>query len=227
MEMSEKNILYCFAHPDDETFTCGGTIARFHSLGAKQTLYCATHGDAGKTGNPPVCSKEELGHVRTQELQEAAQILGIDNLILRDFGDGRLKDQPFSRLVEDIRSVLEQIRPELVITFPPSGISGHQDHKMIQKATLAAVEQISFPTKIYYIVIPESIAKLHARAVHTVPDAYVSRKIDVTAYRDKIAQALKAHKTQHLSVERAFPGVLEGDWTRLRSEEYYQLVIQK
>ncbi|MGA9175347.1 MAG: PIG-L deacetylase family protein [Thermoactinomyces sp.] len=225
--MYEKNILYCFAHPDDETFACGGTIAHFSAQGAKQTLYCATHGEAGKTGNPPVCTKEELGHVRAQELNQAIQILGINELILRDYGDGRLDAQPFAQLVDDIRSVLERIRPELVITFPPSGISGHKDHIVIQRATLTAVEQVSFPTKLYYIVIPESIAKFQARAVHFVPDAYVSRKIDVTPYREKIGKALRAHKTQHLSVERTFPGVIEGDFTRLRTNEFYQLVIQK
>ncbi|MRG28278.1 hypothetical protein GIJ05_08940 [Laceyella tengchongensis] len=52
-------------------------------------------------------------------------------------------------------------------------------------------------------------------------------KIDVTPFRAKIAQALREHKTQHLSIDRVFPGVRDGDINRLRSHEYYQLVIQK
>jgi LmbE family N-acetylglucosaminyl deacetylase len=222
-----ENILYCFAHPDDETFTCGGTIAHFAAKGAKQTLYCATRGEAGKTGNPPVCTQEELGNVRARELARALDILGIKDFILRDFGDGRLSEQPFDLIVNDLVSVMEQIRPNLVITFPPSGISGHRDHIIIQQATLEAVKKISFPTKLYYIVIPESIAKKQARPVQYVPDEYVSTKIDVTAYQEKIAKALKAHKSQHLSVEHAFPGVLSGDLSRMRTHEYFQLVIQK
>jgi LmbE family N-acetylglucosaminyl deacetylase len=122
---------------------------------------------------------------------------------------------------------MESIRPDLVITFPPSGISGHPDHKVIQRATLEAVKQSPFPTKLYYIVIPESIIHFQPTSVQTEPDAYISMKIDVRPYQKKIAEALAAHRTQHLSVERVFPGVLAGDLSRLRTHEHYQLVIQK
>jgi LmbE family N-acetylglucosaminyl deacetylase len=223
-----NSILYVFAHPDDETFTCGGTIAKFASSGkTRQVLYCATHGEAGKTGNPPVCAPFELASTRAQELERAAHILGINELILRDFGDGKLQEHPLEVLVQDIFNILEQERPDLVITFPPSGISGHSDHKVIQQATLEAVRKTSFPTKLYYIVIPESIVHFSKRSVHTVPDEYVSMKIDVTAYRKQIAEALKQHRTQHLSIERVFPGVLEGKIDDLRTYEHFQLVIQK
>ncbi|MFC7442157.1 PIG-L deacetylase family protein [Laceyella putida] len=222
-----QHVLYCFAHPDDETFTCGGTIARFSAEGVQQTLYCATRGEAGKTGQPPLCTQEELGDVRTQELARALDVLGMNECILRDYGDGRLAKLPFHQLVDDLSKIMEQIRPDLVITFPPSGISGHRDHQIIQQATLEAVKKTLFPTKLYYIVIPESIAHLHPGKIHTTPDEYVSMTIDVTPYREKIAQALREHKTQHLSIDRVFPGVREGDLTRLRTHEHFQLVIQK
>jgi LmbE family N-acetylglucosaminyl deacetylase len=222
-----KKVLYCFAHPDDETFACGGTIARFAESGAYQVLYCATRGEAGKTGNPPVCTPEELGTCRAKELENAARILGISELILRNHGDGRLHELPRDKLVSDIRSVLESVRPDLVITFPPSGISGHRDHQVIQQATLAAVRETPFPTKLYYIVIPESIIHLHPRKVHATPDEYVSMSIDVNPWRETIAQALRAHRSQHLSVESVFPGVLAGDLGSIRTREYYQLAMQK
>ncbi|MGA8943011.1 MAG: PIG-L deacetylase family protein, partial [Thermoactinomyces sp.] len=218
--MSEiQHILYVFAHPDDETFCCGGTICHFHQLGMNQTLFCATHGEAGKTGNPPLCTQAELGTVRLQELQTALSILGMDQLVIKNWGDGRLSQQPFTSIVKQLQSVMEDIRPDLVITFPPSGISGHPDHKIIQKATVAAIQKISFPTKLYYIVIPESIARFYPVPILSAPDEYVSKKIDVTPYHQKIAQALSAHKTQHLSVERVFPGVLSGRTGQLRKYE--------
>jgi N-acetylglucosamine malate deacetylase 2 len=222
-----QQVLYCFAHPDDETFTCGGTIARFHADDVRQTLYCATRGEAGKTGQPPLCTQEELGDVRAQELARACDVLGIDECILRDYGDGQLSQLPFQQLVDDLFKIMESIRPDLIITFPPSGISGHLDHQIIQQATLEAVKKTTFPTKLYYIVIPESIAHLHSGKIHATPDEYVSMKIDVTPFRASIAQALREHKTQHLSIDRVFPGVRDGDISRLRSHEYYQLVIQK
>ena len=222
-----QKILYVFAHPDDETFSCGGTICHFHKSGHKQILFCATHGEAGKTGNPPLCSQEELGNVRKQELQNALSILGMDQLILKDYGDGRLAEQPFSTIVGELCSVMNEFRPDRIITFPPSGISGHPDHKIIQKATLAAVQNISFPTKLYYIVIPESIAHLYSAPVSFVPDENVTEKVDVTPYHHQIAQALAAHQTQHLSVERVFPGVLSGKTDQLRKYEYFQLIMKK
>ncbi|SEN27223.1 PIG-L deacetylase family protein [Lihuaxuella thermophila] len=221
-----SNILYIFAHPDDETFACGGTIAHFASTGkTRQVLYCATHGEAGKTGG--ICAPEELGNVRVLELKQAARILGLDHLIIRNYGDGKLHKQPAEGLVQDLRDVMEQEKPDLIITFPPSGISGHKDHKMIQQAALEAVKKTSFSTKLYYIVIPESIVHFSGRSVHTTPDEYVSMKIDVSAFKEKIAKALAAHQTQHLSVERVFPGVLNGNTDQLRTHEYYQLVIQR
>ncbi|MBA4495631.1 PIG-L deacetylase family protein [Paenactinomyces guangxiensis] len=223
-----SKIMYIFAHPDDETFTCGGTIAHFAGTGfTRQILYCATHGEASKTGNPPVCAPHELGNTRREELQRAARILGIDQLIIRDYGDGRLDHQPFLVLVQDIQHVLVRENPDLIITFPPSGISGHKDHKVIQQATLEAVRKTSFPTKLYYIVIPESIVHFLGRSVSAVPDRSVSLKIDVTPYRGKIADALKQHRSQHLSVEKVFPGVLQGKLDRLRTHEYYQLVLER
>lgn len=221
------DILYVFAHPDDETFTCGGMIAHYHTLEKKQTLYCATHGEAGKTGNPPVCSQEDLPAVRRKELDDAISILGIDKLILRDFGDGKLHEMPFDKLVEDILGVLEQEKPEVIVTFPPEGISGHRDHQTIQKATLEAVKKASFPTTLYYVIIPDSIASKLGRNIYSTPDSEIDHSLDVMHYQQKIVEALKAHRSQHLSLERAFPGMVDGDLSNFRTHEYFQLAFRK
>lgn len=223
----KPTILYCFAHPDDETFGCGGTIIHYHKQGATQILYCATQGEAGKTGNPPICTPSELGTVRSNELKQAAQCLGLDRVILRNFGDSKLAQKPFDSIVQDLISVMEDIRPNRIITFPPSGISGHPDHQVIQKATLEAVGKTSFPTKLYYIVIPESMISYQSSNISTVPDKWVTEKVKVSPYHDQMAKALQMHRTQHLSVERAFPGVLQGDTSHLPEWEHYQLVLQR
>lgn len=224
--MTQK-IMYVFAHPDDETFTCGGTIAHYATLGYQQILYCATYGDRGKTGNPPVCSPEKLAETRKQELTRAAQILGLDQVILRDFGDGTLHEQPIEKFVQDLVKYLELEQPDIIITFPPAGISGHKDHQVISKATLQAVKQTSFSTKLYYIVIPESIAQNLSYQIHATPDEWVSKVMDVTPYLEKIGRALQEHKTQHLSVERVYPEIKKGNFEQIRNKEYFQLVMQK
>ena len=70
-----------FAHPDDETFATGGTIARYASEGVRCSLYCATDGDAGRSSGIPVSSPAELGALRRAELRAACDVLGIRTLV--------------------------------------------------------------------------------------------------------------------------------------------------
>ncbi|MBN2909708.1 PIG-L family deacetylase [Polycladomyces sp. WAk] len=223
-----RTALLLFAHPDDETFTCGGTIAKYaHDPGVRIILYCATRGEAGKVGDPPLCRPEELGDVRERELARAAKILGIHMVIQRNFGDGKLSRLPREELTKDILQVMEKVRPDVIVTFPPDGISGHADHRALHQAVVQACDEAKnrWNFKLYYVVIPRSTAP-DAGAIYTTPDDDVTTSVDVTAHRQAIMEALRQHRTQHLSIERVFPGVLAGEWQRLRTTEYYQLAMQ-
>ena len=83
--------LLVFAHPDDETFSSGGTIAKLTSMGHKVNLATATRGEEGMVGDPPITTKEKIGEVREQELRNAAKILGISKIYFLGFWDGRLR----------------------------------------------------------------------------------------------------------------------------------------
>ncbi|MFO7289469.1 N-acetylglucosaminyl deacetylase, LmbE family [Planifilum fulgidum] len=223
-----RTALLVFAHPDDETFTCGGSIARYADRkDTRIVLYCATRGEAGKTAG--VCPPEQLGDIRAEELKRAGKILGLDRIILRDHGDGRLKDLPEEMLADEIGAVIESTAPDVIITFPPHGISGHPDHQAVQKAALRAVLESKRrkSLSLYYVAIPESIARTMRRPVHATEDALISTVIDVSPHLERIAEALRQHRTQRASIERVFPGVFDGDLRGLRREEYFQLVIHK
>lgn len=220
-----QTTLLVFAHPDDETFSCGGSIAQWaKDPGHHIILYCATRGEAGKRGDPPLCSPEKLGEVRTEELQRAADILGIDQVVMRDFPDGKLTDLPLNLLVEDLQKIISNYTPQTVITFPPHGISGHPDHKAIHLATVEAIRTGSVETKLLYSVIPDSMARHFTQPIYSTPDKDVSLEIDVSKERKTIMKALQQHRTQHLSIERVFPGVMDGKWDRIRNVEYFQEV---
>ena len=75
---TQPRILLIFAHPDDESFATGGLARRYVDRGAAIALVTATRGDAGRVGDPPLCSREELPTRREAELRRAASILGID-----------------------------------------------------------------------------------------------------------------------------------------------------
>src|SRR6185295_1313140 len=76
---SNRTLSGIYAHPDDETFSGGGTYSKYAAAGVRCTIYCATDGDAGKTSGLEIKSKEELGAVRRKELGAAAKILGIQH----------------------------------------------------------------------------------------------------------------------------------------------------
>ena len=74
--LAGRTILGVFAHPDDESLACGGTLARASDAGARVVVFCASRGEAGSTSDPALAPPGSLGLVRTRELGEAASVLG-------------------------------------------------------------------------------------------------------------------------------------------------------
>lgn len=220
-----KTILFAFAHPDDESFTCGGTLLELSKQqDTKTILYSATAGDAGKCGEPPICTRENLASVRRAELKEAATHLGIDELIIDDYQDGKLNELPSATLKNRLIDLIAETKPDAVITFPPHGLSGHPDHTAIQEATLSAVQESSNTVKeLYYATFPQSLAD------ETGNPAFADLDEDITLIKPfteehmrTVQLALLAHKTQHLSVERVFPSIHQSSgFSKFGNKEYF------
>jgi N-acetylglucosamine malate deacetylase 2 len=224
----KRKILFAFAHPDDETFTVGGLLATLAKRSDVETIiYTATLGDAGKCGNPPVCSKEELPRVRKQELMTAASILGVDRVITGTYLDGTLGKIDENALVQTVRNLISTYQPSVVVTFPPHGISGHEDHKAIQKATYRAVaEDKNSPVeKLYYVTAINN--RPHAPAYTNSLDEIDAIHCFGDEEAKKVQQALQAHRTQHLSVERVFPDVYNECFKKFDNCEYFILAWKK
>lgn len=224
--MSLKKVLFVFAHPDDETFTAGVTIAKYATEGDTEiSLLCATRGQAGKRGEPPICTTAELPMVREQELREAAAILGIHHLDILDYEDKHLGDVPAPELVGQIQSAIRKHQAQVVVTFAPHGISGHPDHRAISAATDQAVTQIGPDNpvrKLYHVTLPSNPAFVHIN-VFTDPPEKITTEISDPTYVPTVAKALLAHRTQHLSVNRVFPGIFQGDYRHVRHINSYIL----
>ena len=136
--MSAARILFSFAHPDDETFTGAGVACQCAEAGAQLALVTATRGQAGKMGDPPVCTRDELPATRERELRTAAEILGIHEVSVLDYQDKALAEAAPDLIRADLVALLRAFRPHIVITFDPNGLNQHPDHVAISRFTCEA-----------------------------------------------------------------------------------------
>ena len=126
--MDGCSVLAIFAHPDDESLACGGTLARLADAGARVVLLCATRGEGGSVSDPALVADGDLGAARTRELHEAARVLGIRDVLVKDHPDGDLRWDDVPELHEEIVQVLADYRPDAVVTFDADGLYWHLDH---------------------------------------------------------------------------------------------------
>ena len=134
-----KRMLVVFPHPDDESFATGGTIAKYAKNGWMIHLLCITRGQKGSSEQYP--SGEKLGMIRSQELENAASILGISHVQMYDFIDGKLKTIARGELEDRIFKDMTRIVPDIVITYEPGGISNHPDHIRLTNAVTYAFQK--------------------------------------------------------------------------------------
>ena len=129
-----------FAHPDDETYATGGTLARCAADGVRVSLYCATDGDAGQSSGIPVSNRAELGALRRAELRAACAVLGIASVVHGGHGDGMLASTEPDIVIGEMVQLLRLERPDVVLTFGPEGApTMHRDHRAISRLATSAV----------------------------------------------------------------------------------------
>jgi mycothiol S-conjugate amidase len=160
LDFSGGRLMVVYAHPDDEVFATGGTIALAARQGTDVTLVVATGGEEGEIVNPEmrdVVSLADLPGVRQEELACSQSALGIRRVVRMGYRDSGMADTPSSqeaaafsnqdqdavarRLVEVIR----EHRPHVICTEPEDGGYGHPDHIALHAATVLAFERAGDP----------------------------------------------------------------------------------
>lgn len=151
-EYDGKTLLSVLAHPDDETFGMGGTLALYARRGVDVHLICATRGEVGEIDPAYKQRIKSPACLRTQELRCAAEVLGINRLHFLNYRDSgmpgsqannhpkALAAQPIEQVAGEVAHLIRKIQPEVVLTFDPIGGYRHPDHIAIQKATVRAFE---------------------------------------------------------------------------------------
>ncbi len=211
-----KKVIAVFAHPDDEALGPSGTLATL-AENSEVYLICVTSGEAaGKTKE----EKLSIGQIRRKEVLRSAQTLGIKDVFFLGYEDGTLCNSIYHQLAEDIKKKVEELRPEILLTFEMHGVSGHIDHIVVSFVTSFVFRQYSFIKKLmYYVTSKEESDKMGDYFVY-FPDGYTRNEVheivDISKVWDKKLTAMHCHHSQIQDVER----VLKNKKNRPK-EEYF------
>jgi len=213
-----KNIVALFAHPDDEAFGPGGTLAK---LAKENNVYllCATKGDAGNHHGKKVGQKTH--NIRAQEIKNSAKILGVKQVYFLGFKDGKMCNFRYHQIAEKAKKYLEKIKPEIVVTFEPRGVSGHIDHITITYVTLYLSERLPFIKEVWmYCAHHKLSSALHKNYFVYMPPGYkeseVDKVVDIRDVWEQKVQAIHQHQSQKEDIE-----TILGHLKKLPKLEYF------
>lgn len=212
-----------FAHPDDETFSVGGSVAAAVDAGARVIAICATRGEVGEIADSTLATAETLGQVREAELRAACAELGVHDVRFLGYRDSGMDGTPenahpraFANAPDDevvgaISAQLEELRPDVVVTFEPGGVYGHPDHKKISRCTTLAFDRRPLQ-RLYYAGPSRSTFTLMLSEMKDagvgvpfpfdgsetfgVLDEDITTLVDVSPQLARKKRALAAHRTQ-------------------------------
>ncbi|MFF2463009.1 PIG-L deacetylase family protein [Streptomyces mirabilis] len=220
--MPVPSLLAVFAHPDDESLSAGGVLARHAAAGARTAVVTATW--AADT-------------LRAAELAEALRILGAGEPRMLGYADARvphsapgcvrLCEAPLDETVRRLVTHIRAFRPDIMVTHDAyGGLPGHPDHVHTHRVTVLAAQAAGLgqlypdagapwqPRALYLATHPHSAvpalrAAIGARkTVYSVPDEQVTATVDVGPWMQRKIAAVLAHRSE---VERgALPGVIAG-----------------
>jgi len=201
-----RKLLAVFAHPDDEAFGPGGTLARYGAEGVEIHLLCATRGEAGKDSR--VSKTVSLGEVREKELLKAAKILNTKKVEFLGFVDGTLSNSIYHKLAEKIINKIDDFKPQILLTTERLGISGHLDHIAVSMiTTYAYLHSKHKVNKLYYYCLPKERREKSLDDYFVYfPEGYdqkdITTRIDFTPYWDQKVRAMESHTSQMHDVKR-------------------------
>jgi len=221
------------AHPDDEVISTGGVLAKAAASGIRTVLVTCTNGEQGdgpggvKPGEPghdPAAVRE----LRLQELKKSAELLGIRHVELLGYADSGMDGWDANHAADSFANVdldaatdrlaalMEQYRPQVVVTYDENGGYGHPDHVQAHRVAVAATDRTGIPDRLYYTAVPQSGLQMMFDYLKAsglaeelgmeepmnfgVSDEVITTTVDVAQYAEAKFEALRAHASQGDSI---------------------------
>ena len=220
------------AHPDDEASSTGGVLATYSAEGIRTVVVTCTNGEFGDA--PGGVKPGEDGHdeqavaqLRLSELRQSAKILGVTHLELLGYHDSGMPDwdyktrpdafcnAPFTEVTGRISALIEQYRPQVVITYDDKGLYQHPDHVYASRTAQAAVAATGIPAKLYLSAIrgsdwqkvqdalrelgadvPDMTLTPEQRQQQAEIEARITTTVDIRPLLSRKREALFAHASQ-------------------------------
>lgn len=170
---SGRTLVFFGAHPDDETFGLGATLAQYAAAGVKVYYACATRGEAGSTDPENMKGFASMGDLRWHELECAAKELGLAGVVYLGYRDSgmpgtpdnthplALAAAPVDQVTGRMVKVIRELKPQVALTFDPIGGYRHPDHVAVHNAAVRAFEAAADPGSYPEAGAPHRAQKLY------------------------------------------------------------------
>lgn len=214
-----RRVACVFAHPDDDTFGVAGSLALHARDELEVTVILATSGGAGRIADASLATRETLASVREAEDLASWRVLGLDpDVRFLRHRDGGLNAIRRGELLAQVQGVLEEVAPEVVITFGPDGITGHDDHVAIGAIATEAFGALrtssgraAFSRLLHSAIAQSSLDRLNQllreRGLEPmdpaqpfmprgVPDVAIGARVDASSVYQRKLEAIRCHRTQ-------------------------------
>ncbi|MGD9704622.1 MAG: PIG-L deacetylase family protein [Acidimicrobiia bacterium] len=159
------HLMGIWPHPDDEAYLSAGLMARMADAGRRVTALTLTRGEKG-TADPADFDQPHFAARREQELRASLAELGVDDVRILDYRDGECDLVDDEAAIADITAQIDALRPDVVITFGPDGITGHRDHRIVAAWVTEAWRRVGHGELLYATMTDEFVARnaeLHER----------------------------------------------------------------
>ncbi|WP_205346906.1 PIG-L deacetylase family protein [Pseudonocardia broussonetiae] len=216
-------LLGVWAHPDDEVYLSGGLLAAAAAAGRRVVVVTATRGEHG-TDDPERLPPAVLARIREREVLRSLGALhpAVEHRFLGQAGgvchlDGSLRPTPPVGAVEELAAIVDEVRPDTVLTFGPDGLTGHGDHRAVSAWTDRALRLASAAPRVLHAVVTgpwveafgEFVTSMDDSddAIRPCPAELLAVDLDLTgAALDRKVAALRAQESQTAGVEAAVGG---------------------
>lgn len=204
-------LLGVWAHPDDEAYLSSGLMSVVRKAGGRVVVVTATRGEHG-TDDPSTWPPERLAPLRERELMDSLAQVGVHEHRWLPYRDGELADVPLARGVADLVPVIEEVRPQVVVTFGPDGMTGHPDHRAVSAWTTQAWRAAGRHAELWHATLTPGFHRdwgelndevgLWMATPPVTADADLSAQVRMSgALLDRKHRALRAHASQTRGLE--------------------------